>query len=345
MEKPLTSNAKLYAKRDIVEQGQAYCDHVQAMTAEELHAKSDIAAELAHRDIEIERMRQWEDEAGKTLNRLAAFLQAKNVTWALSWRDWIDNALKELDAYSPREPRAQQPAITPRRPLDDDRPDGLLESDQDFVLNNLNAAVEFLEGTSQPPGPSPLALYAYAMTERYLNGYRLILGFDTLTKVQAAHKQACDLAVLARDALTSAINAAAQDLPNGSVKVAQPPETQLVKGICSICHKEFEGHPGDNTCHPCWLGYEGMTAEELIGTFEPPLEKHPDTARLDFLDSQRKWGDCFMVQDIDSGDVYVRPWRYKNQQGQWQARIVASNIRAAIDLARAIPRIDIVIVP
>ena len=55
-----------------------------------------------------------------------------------------------------------------------------------------------------PPGPSPLALYAYAMTERHLSGYRLILGFDTLTKVQDAHKEVADLAVLARDALTKA---------------------------------------------------------------------------------------------------------------------------------------------
>lgn len=35
--------------------------------------------------------------------------------------------------------------IHPRRPLDDDNPDGYLESDQDFVLNNLEVAVELLE--------------------------------------------------------------------------------------------------------------------------------------------------------------------------------------------------------
>lgn len=49
---------KLYAERDIMAQGQTYCDHVNQMTAEGLHAKSDIAAELAHRDIEIERLRK-----------------------------------------------------------------------------------------------------------------------------------------------------------------------------------------------------------------------------------------------------------------------------------------------
>lgn len=35
--------------------------------------------------------------------------------------------------------------VIPRRPLDDDNPEGYLESDQDFVMNNLEAAVELLE--------------------------------------------------------------------------------------------------------------------------------------------------------------------------------------------------------
>ena len=44
---------KLYADRDTIGQGQVYVDHVLAMTRESLHNKSDIAAELAERDIEI----------------------------------------------------------------------------------------------------------------------------------------------------------------------------------------------------------------------------------------------------------------------------------------------------
>ena len=48
---------RLYGKRDIVAQGQKYIDHITAMTAEELFGKSNIAAELAHRDIEIEDLR------------------------------------------------------------------------------------------------------------------------------------------------------------------------------------------------------------------------------------------------------------------------------------------------
>lgn len=51
------SNTKLYADRDIIEQGDHYAAHVLHMTSEGLHDKSDIAAELAHRDIEIEKLK------------------------------------------------------------------------------------------------------------------------------------------------------------------------------------------------------------------------------------------------------------------------------------------------
>lgn len=50
------STEKLYADRDIIrldEDGNYYCKHVMAMTAESLHSKSDIAAELGYRDREI----------------------------------------------------------------------------------------------------------------------------------------------------------------------------------------------------------------------------------------------------------------------------------------------------
>ena len=47
---------KLYKERDVIVQGQYYVDHVNAMTEEELNSKSEIAAELAHRDIEIEKL-------------------------------------------------------------------------------------------------------------------------------------------------------------------------------------------------------------------------------------------------------------------------------------------------
>lgn len=52
-----TSNLKLYAERDHAAQGQTYAAHLLAMTTESMYSKSAIAAELAHRDIEIEQLR------------------------------------------------------------------------------------------------------------------------------------------------------------------------------------------------------------------------------------------------------------------------------------------------
>jgi len=49
-----------YDRRDaraLDEAGGHYSRHVEAMTVEGLHAKADIAAELAWRDAEIERLR------------------------------------------------------------------------------------------------------------------------------------------------------------------------------------------------------------------------------------------------------------------------------------------------
>jgi hypothetical protein len=40
--------------RDPVKLGRYYTDHVAAMTREGLHSKSDIAAELAYRDLKID---------------------------------------------------------------------------------------------------------------------------------------------------------------------------------------------------------------------------------------------------------------------------------------------------
>ena len=49
---------KLYAIRDVEGQGVYYTDHIMAMTGEDLNSKSDIAAELAHRDIEIANLKE-----------------------------------------------------------------------------------------------------------------------------------------------------------------------------------------------------------------------------------------------------------------------------------------------
>jgi hypothetical protein len=47
----------LYAERDIIKQGNFYTQHVSALTMEELYSKSDIAAELGHRDMQIAKLR------------------------------------------------------------------------------------------------------------------------------------------------------------------------------------------------------------------------------------------------------------------------------------------------
>ena len=48
--------SKLYSERDIMaldKAGNFYCQHILAMTGEQLHSKSDIAAELGYRDMLI----------------------------------------------------------------------------------------------------------------------------------------------------------------------------------------------------------------------------------------------------------------------------------------------------
>lgn len=97
------SDKKLYAERDIIEQGQHYCDHALAMTAESLHCKSDIAAELAHRDMRIAQLEQ--DMEGKLLvDREALVLLQEymdNPHWNgydsnySEWRNAVRAMLKE----------------------------------------------------------------------------------------------------------------------------------------------------------------------------------------------------------------------------------------------------------
>lgn len=55
-----TTEPNLYAERDhaaLDAAGNYYCRHVDRMTREDLHAKSDIAAELGWRDMEVDRLR------------------------------------------------------------------------------------------------------------------------------------------------------------------------------------------------------------------------------------------------------------------------------------------------
>lgn len=68
----------LYSRRDPISLGEHYTRHVAAMTEEDLRAKSDIAAELAWRDTEIE--------------RLQGVVSGGLVAGVSNWRD-VSNAL------------------------------------------------------------------------------------------------------------------------------------------------------------------------------------------------------------------------------------------------------------
>lgn len=54
--------------------------------------------------------------------------------------------------------------VIPRRPADDDDPDGYLESDNDWIANNQEAVLEWMtsqcgdECTGTPPSPAPVVL-------------------------------------------------------------------------------------------------------------------------------------------------------------------------------------------
>lgn len=60
--------SNLYARRETEDQGEHYLRHLDAMTREKLFDKCAIAAELAHRDMEIDRLRAAMQEAWPVLH-------------------------------------------------------------------------------------------------------------------------------------------------------------------------------------------------------------------------------------------------------------------------------------
>lgn len=60
-----------YPKVDIVALGKWYAEHVWAMTEEDLHDKSDIAAQLAWRDKRIAELEELYNNAAERLSYLA----------------------------------------------------------------------------------------------------------------------------------------------------------------------------------------------------------------------------------------------------------------------------------
>jgi len=83
----------LYADRDPSELEPWYSQHVNAMTAEGLHSKSDIAAELAHRDRQIREL----------MERIVT-LEQQNEALA-SRLDSAENAMREVVSHLQRSER------------------------------------------------------------------------------------------------------------------------------------------------------------------------------------------------------------------------------------------------
>jgi len=75
------TDKKLYAERDIELQGEYYFNHIMAMTGEDLYSKSDIAAELAHRDIQIDALKleiKILENSGGDLSTMGTFARGED---------------------------------------------------------------------------------------------------------------------------------------------------------------------------------------------------------------------------------------------------------------------------
>ncbi len=72
----MSKEVKRYADRDayeLDEAGNYYCRHVSAMTAEGLHSKSDIAAELGWRDWQIDLVIAERKALREALNQISEY--------------------------------------------------------------------------------------------------------------------------------------------------------------------------------------------------------------------------------------------------------------------------------
>jgi hypothetical protein len=113
------ASARRYAGRDLAGLGAYYTAHVEAMTAERLQSKSDIAAELGHRDQLIDRLfdtleklaNDPPDELKRTVVGLTKQLQECRHKRAhfLRERDrYRDLYLTELRKHPPKEAHATE---------------------------------------------------------------------------------------------------------------------------------------------------------------------------------------------------------------------------------------------
>lgn len=109
---------KLYAKRNPEAQGAYYVAHVSAMTGEQLHRKSAIAAELAHRDIELDTLKAQLSATGalpltaEAINHIADSMPGGLEGFARGW-GWQQFARAVLAAAAPRHPEEGSPLVHP----------------------------------------------------------------------------------------------------------------------------------------------------------------------------------------------------------------------------------------
>ena len=114
----MSEERRLYAERDVIALGDYYIRHVSAMTSEGLHFKSDIAAELAWRDAEIDRLKAARttngiDRAIEVVRREGMFcksMQERGPGLSDTTKHWgvremqCSEILKKLHTLSPKPP-------------------------------------------------------------------------------------------------------------------------------------------------------------------------------------------------------------------------------------------------
>lgn len=80
----MSDETKRYAQRDIEDLGGFYMDNLNAMTAEQLHSKSAICAELAFRDKRIAELEAVHNKAQALYNSIGTHA---------SGRKWVEQSL------------------------------------------------------------------------------------------------------------------------------------------------------------------------------------------------------------------------------------------------------------
>lgn len=139
-----TNGPRQYAERDLIaldRAGNHYSRHVSAMTTEELHSKSDIAAELAWRDQQIAELIARAESAEARVVELDAALERERQT-TLSLCDRL--AASEADARRLRE--------VLRELADASRDFRQLRQERDYHRAAWRAADAALSQPSQPKG-------------------------------------------------------------------------------------------------------------------------------------------------------------------------------------------------